>query len=243
MRIPRIYHPDILQPNDTLTLTDQAAQHLQQVLRLQMGDQLILFNGKGGEYQAVIKSIHKRNVLVEIGTYTAHEVESPLHIHLGQAVSRGEKMDFTIQKAVELGVAEITPLISERCNVKLSADRFQKKSAHWQAVIISACEQSGRNHIPIIHEPVQLNNWLAQHHKGLKLMLHPAINKSLITENSPQKYITLLVGSEGGFSEEEIAWATENNFQQLTLGPRILRTETAALAAISVLQGIWGDFI
>jgi 16S rRNA (uracil1498-N3)-methyltransferase len=243
MRIPRIYYPNILHQEDTVILTEQAAKHVLQVLRLQMGAQLTLFNGKGGEYQATISHINKRSISVVVGKFSEIKNESPLYIHLGQAISRGEKMDFTILKAVELGVSEITPLISERCNVKLPEDRLQKKLAHWQAIIISACEQSGRNFIPILHTPIHLNHWIAQHRSGMKFILHPADKPSSLKESIAQKNITLLVGSEGGFTEGEMTWATENHFQPVTLGPRILRTETAALAAISVFQGIWGDFI
>lgn len=243
MRIPRIYQSQTLQPRLTINLSDNAARHVQQVLRLSAGAQLILFNGMGGQYQAVIKSMDKRVVTVEIGEFSAIECESPLQIHLAQAISRGEKMDFTIQKAVELGVTEITPIISERCNVKLSHERFEKKMAHWQAIIISACEQSARNQIPLIHPPVHLNDWLAQSHQGMKLILHPSPQLSPLKEKQAQKNITVLVGSEGGFTPDEINWAIENQFQPLTLGPRVLRTETAALAVISVLQGMWGDFI
>jgi 16S rRNA (uracil1498-N3)-methyltransferase len=243
MRIPRIYYPNILHQNDTVMLTEQAAKHVLQVLRLQMGAQLILFNGKGGEYQATISHINKRSISVVVDKFSEFENESPLYIHLGQAISRGEKMDFTIQKAVELGVSEITPLISERCNVKLPEDRLLKKLAHWQAIIISACEQSGRNFIPTLHVPIQLNHWIAQNHLGMKFILHPTNKPSSLKEHIMQKNITLLVGSEGGFTEDEITWATEKYFHPITLGPRILRTETAALAAISVFQSIWGDFI
>lgn len=243
MRIPRIYHPYILHQNDIVTLAQQSAKHLLQVLRLQVGAQLILFNGQGGEYKATIKQINKKSVSVTVDQFSEKNLESPLHIHLGQAISRGEKMDFTIQKAVELGVTEITPIISERGNIKLTEDRFQKKLTHWHGIIISACEQSGRNFIPVLHEPVHINHWITQSHAGLKFVLHPDINQKALEKEITQNRITLLVGSEGGFTETEVSWAAENHFQHLTLGPRILRTETAALAAISFFQGIWGDFI
>lgn len=242
MRIPRIYHPQSLQSHDAVILTEDARKHVMQVLRLQVQSPIILFDGNGGEFQGVIKTIDKRTVTVQIGDYIKREVESPLFIHLGQVISRGEKMDFTIQKAVELGVSEITPLISERCNVKLPTDRLQKKMAHWQSIIISACEQSGRNRVPVLHTPVDLNQWLTGNYLGLKLILHPSTNQCLLDKQNTQKQITVLVGCEGGFTTSELDWAIANHFQHLTLGPRILRTETAALTAISVLQCKWGDF-
>ncbi len=242
MRIPRIYHPQSLQGQQSVTLTEHARIHVQQALRLAEQSSIILFDGEGGEFQAVIRTIDKRAVIVDIGEYSAKEIESPLFLHLGQVISRGEKMDFTIQKAVELGVNEITPLFSERCNVKLPHDRLQKKQQHWQSIIINACEQCGRNKIPVINEPIDINNWLIQQRPGLKLILHPSSNKSLLNKEPLQKNVTLLVGSEGGFAPDEINWAVENHYQPLTLGPRVLRTETASLTAISVLQSLWGDF-
>lgn len=242
MRIPRIYHTQSLHSHEVITLTEDARKHVFQVLRLQVQSQIILFDGSGGEFRGFIKTIDKRVVTVEIGEHIKREVESPLFIHLGQVISRGEKMDFTIQKAVELGVSEITPLISERCNVKLPPDRMQKKMVHWQSIIINACEQSGRNRIPVINAPVELNQWITENNAGLKLILHPSATTNDLSKQNAQQQITLLVGCEGGFTRSELNWAIENHFKHLTLGPRILRTETAALTAISVLQCRWGDF-
>jgi 16S rRNA (uracil1498-N3)-methyltransferase len=241
MRIPRIYHPDIIKVATTIILSDAAAKHVNQVLRLETGAQLTLFNGKGGEFSATIMQINKRSVEVLIGEYSPREVESPLQIHLAQAISRGEKMDFTIQKAVELGVTQITPLLTERCAIKLTPDRWEKKHAHWQAVIISACEQSGRNSIPVIHPPIEISKWLGKDQSGLKCVLHPGASHSLSSLPKTNE-VTLLVGSEGGLSENELNSASSQQFLPIAIGPRILRTETAALAVISVLQSCWGDF-
>lgn len=242
MRIPRIYQPGTLIPQSTLQLVEQAAKHVQQVLRLTPGAELILFNGEGGEYSANIIEINKRIVKVVLGDHIEREVESPVKIHLVQAISRGEKMDFTMQKAVELGITHITPLLTERSQFKLISDRSEKKLAHWRAVIISACEQCGRNQIPVVDEPISLSNWLAESHPGLKLVLHPGTNQSLAAIKLVPEQVILLVGSEGGFSEVEIKSIMAEGFQSIALGPRILRTETAAMAAISAIQTLWGDF-
>ena len=170
------------------------------------------------------------------------EGESCLNIHLGQAVSRGEKMDFTIQKAVELGVNEITPIITERCGIKLSAERWDKKWEHWQGVIIAACEQSGRNKIPVIHKLCSLNQWLCEIQAELKLIMHPHVATRYRNSMMGLKNIALLVGSEGGFTEQEVELSKDYQFLGMKLGPRILRTETAALATIAMLQTLYGDF-
>jgi 16S rRNA (uracil1498-N3)-methyltransferase len=225
-----------------LHLDEQASHHVARVLRARIDDELTLFNGQGGgEYKAIIKAMDKKKVEVEITEYIDRDAESPLDIHLAQGIARGEKMDFIIQKAVELGVKTFIPLITERCNVKLSNEREEKRLQHWQAVAISACEQSGRNQLPIILAPQLLHDWLAAENSGLRLVLSPHVEDKLPVQNLQQK-VVLLIGPEGGLSQQEINLAIKQGFLPWNLGPRILRTETAPLAAMSVLQYCFGDF-
>jgi 16S rRNA (uracil1498-N3)-methyltransferase len=208
---------------------------------MQPEQSLILFNGDGHQYPAVITSIDKKQVTVTIEQQQRKDVESPIDLHLGQVVSRGEKMEFTIQKAVELGVTSITPLLSERCGVKLTHERMSKKVTQWQRIVISACEQSGRNRVPEVRPTTQLFDWLTQPLDGLKLNLHPKARHSINTLDDSAKQFTLLVGPEGGLSENEIDEARRRGFTDILLGPRVLRTETAALTAITALQARFGD--
>lgn len=242
MRIPRIYHPDKLEPNNTITLSNTASNHLAKVLRLSQGHPLILFNGDGNNYHAEIESIGKL-VTVNIINKEINNTESPINIHLGQVISRGDKMDFTIQKAIELGVSEITPLTSERCNVKLDNARQDKKIQHWQGVIESACEQSGRSIVPKCQTMTNITKWLEQVTADLKIILEPrgAVTLNQIKQDDI-KSIAVLIGPEGGFSEPEIDLAIKQGFHPVVLGPRILRTETAGLTLLSVLQFYCGDF-
>ena len=241
MRITRIFHDGELSTASQYSLSSEAANHLFRVLRMQTGQTLHLFNGLGGEYVAQISEISKKGVLVTTTEKLENECESPLAIHLGQGISRGEKMDLTIQKATELGVAEITPLLTERCGVKLNAERWEKKCQHWQKVAISACEQSGRNRIPVVHPPQPLAQWLAENSDALCLNLHPRAQYSIKTLPTPQHGVRLLIGPEGGLSPDEIELASQNHFEGIRLGPRVLRTETGALAAIAALQAQFGD--
>lgn len=241
MRIPRFYEPSPLHSGQELTLSDDAASHVGRVLRMQAGQALILFNGQGGQYHAEILHADKKTVRVQIGDFDNHECESPLAFHLGQVISRGEKMEFTIQKSVELGVDVITPLFSSRCGVKLSGERLEKKIQQWQSIAIAACEQSGRNHVPLIRPAMMLNQWLNEPTDDVKLNLHPKAKYSVNTLPPPQAGIRLLVGPEGGLSDDEITQAREQHFIDILLGPRVLRTETAALTAITALQCRFGD--
>lgn len=241
MRTTRIYYPHNLSAEQTVILTDQAANHLRNVLRAQISDECILFNGDGYEYHARISALNKKDVQVQITDNILCPRQSPLAIHLGQGISRGEKMDWVIQKTTELGVQEITPLITERCNVRLDAERWEKKRQHWQAVAISACEQSGRTDIVTVHLPQLLSTWLQTTFSGKRIMLDPNASQGF-GQISPITIIQLLIGSEGGFSDHEIQTATTAGFVGVQLGPRILRSETAPLAAISILQYIYGDF-
>jgi len=227
--------------NIEIALEADAANHVGRVLRLPQGAEIILFNGQGGEYRATLTESGKKVVKAQVNSYADISLESPLAIHLGQGISRGDKMEMTIQKAVELGVTEITPLFSERCGVKLSGERLQKKLSQWHKIIISACEQCGRNTIPTIHSPLQLDQWLAQPSDELKLNLHPKAKYSINTLPQPTNGIRLLIGPEGGLSDLEIEQAATQGFDEVLIGPRVLRTETAGLTIISALQTRFGD--
>lgn len=240
MRIPRIYHPTPLAAEQIVELTTEAANHVARVLRMPMAAELILFNGDGHQYAATITAIGKRNVQVKIHTAEYKSVESPLQIHLAQAVARAEKMDWILQKATELGVSSITPLITERCGVKLDAERWQKRQQHWEAVIVSACEQCGRNQLPSVSQPQEFTAFVDQPRVGTKLILAPEAATPLPSTVSEQT-ITILIGPEGGFSDHELKQAQQAGFNATLFGPRVLRTETAAIAAIAALQTIFGD--
>lgn len=241
MRIPRIYTPVPLAAGTTLELDENAFNHAVRVLRLRQGDAVILFNGTGGDYEAQLVEVQKKRAWIRTGAFVERDCESPLPIILGQCISRGEKMDYTIQKAVELGVHEIVPLFSERCGVKLDQERQQKRWRHWHSVIISACEQCGRNRIPVLHQPLALDDWLEQLQTPLKLVLDPTARDTFNTVTKPSHDVAVLIGPEGGLSAAEIQRARDGGFRGLRLGPRILRTETAALTALSLIQQHWGD--
>ncbi|NGZ65790.1 16S rRNA (uracil(1498)-N(3))-methyltransferase [Vibrio aestuarianus subsp. cardii] len=241
MRIPRIYHPTPISQLGTIALSDDAAGHIGRVLRMQVGQEVLLFDGSGAEFPATISEVTKKGVLVEVAERIESSCESPLNLHLGQVISRGDKMEFTIQKSVELGVNTITPLISERCGVKLDAKRFEKKLEQWQKIAISACEQCGRNTVPVIRPIMQLEAWCAEQSDALKLNLHPRAKYSINTLPEPVTKVRLLIGPEGGLSAQEIRMTEEYQFEETLLGPRVLRTETAALTAITALQVRFGD--
>jgi 16S rRNA (uracil1498-N3)-methyltransferase len=244
----RIYQAIPLSLNATIILDEKASHHLARVLRSAVGETVTIFNGEGGEYEAEITAITKKNVTVMLKQFHARDVESPLQIHLAQGIARGEKMDFIIQKAVELGVSHIIPLITERCNVRLDNEREEKRLQHWHSVVISACEQSGRNRLPQLARPQSLSDWLTKVQQSesfaMSFVLSPYV-KTKLTKESPRTFdkpIALLLGPEGGLSDQEIALAEQQHFSALNLGPRVLRTETATLAAVSVLQFAFGDF-
>ena len=241
MRVPRIYEPGPLSSHALLDLSEDGANHIGRVLRMQAGQELVLFDGRGGQYPATIQAVGKKQVTVQLAELDPVEVESPLAIHFGQVISRGDKMEFTIQKSVELGVTVITPLFSERCAVKLGGERLDKKLEQWQKIAISACEQCGRNRIPEIRPAMELAAWLAEPTEELKLNLHPRAPYSINTLPEPSHGIRLLIGPEGGLSAAEIELAREHGFADMLLGPRVLRTETAGLTAITALQCRFGD--
>lgn len=240
MRIPRIYTPQALLDNTSVTLEAGASQHLARALRLQVGDELTLFDGGDGEFPAVITQVERKQVVVETGIRRDNSVESPLAIHLGIALSRGERMDWVVQKATELGVNAVTPLFTARSEVKLGGERAEKKIRHWQQIAISACEQCGRNRLPVIKPLARLDRWLDHTVAQRKFVLHhrgPAVQNAVQQPDS----VALLIGPEGGLSPEEIRDAEKAGYCALRLGPRVLRTETAPLAAIAILQAQWGD--
>ena len=241
MRVPRIYHPHPITHLGALTLSEDAAGHIGRVLRMQPGQEVLLFDGSGAEFPAVITESGKKQVVVELSERVENSIESRLDLHLGQVISRGDKMEFTIQKSVELGVNTITPLISERCGVKLDPKRFEKKLQQWQKIAISACEQCGRNVVPEIRPIMSLEEWCAEQSDALKLNLHPRAKYSINTLPQPVSKVRLLIGPEGGLSSEEIKMTRYHQFEETLLGPRVLRTETAALTAITALQVRFGD--
>ncbi|MBV8801908.1 MAG: 16S rRNA (uracil(1498)-N(3))-methyltransferase [Gammaproteobacteria bacterium] len=242
MTIARIFQNTSLLLNDTLRLDDQASHHISRVLRSKVGDFITLFNGQGGEYRCHIIHIDKKYVTVSIKEFINPQMESSLELYLIQGISRGEKMDYTIQKAVELGVKKIIPLFTERSTVKLDKDRREKRLSHWQAIAIAACEQSGRNIIPEILLPESFENGLSSLRVDVGFVLSPHTSSPLseFTIQSNQR-VALLIGPEGGLTYQEIQRALLFKFYALSLGPRILRTETAAVAAITALQCRFGD--
>lgn len=242
MRIPRIYHPEILSGKQQCILSEDATNHVGRVLRMQIGDALTLFDGSNHIYHSVIHNLNKKQIEVTIQAQELDNRESTLPIHLGQVISRGDKMEFTIQKSVELGVNIITPLWSERCGVKLNEDRQDKKLQQWQKIAIAACEQCGRNVVPEIRPIMRLTEWCQTQDGMLKLNLHPRAKQTISTlKNIPAAGVRLLIGSEGGLSPEEISMTEQQGFTEILLGKRVLRTETAALATITALQVYFGD--
>ncbi|MBV8045214.1 16S rRNA (uracil(1498)-N(3))-methyltransferase [Pluralibacter sp.] len=241
MRIPRIYHPEPVTVGQQMALSDDAANHVGRVLRMGVGQAIQLFDGSNQLFDAEIVHADKKSVRVAVLAGETDDRESPLHIHLGQVMSRGEKMEFTIQKSIELGVSLITPLFSERCGVKLDAERLNKKIQQWQKIAIAACEQCGRNRIPEIRPAMDLEQWCAEQDDALKLNLHPRASASINTLPQPVERVRLLIGPEGGLSADEIAMTTRYQFTDILLGPRVLRTETTALTAITALQVRFGD--
>jgi len=242
MSNPRIYQKSNFVVGENITLSDNAFGHVVRVLRLAKGDTLTLFSGNEAfQYQAKLIDVNKKQAQVMILSQQDIDNESPLHIHLGQGISRGDRMDFTLQKSVELGVNKITPLFTERCGVKLSGERLAKKHEQWQKIVISACEQSGRCFVPEVAEPISLDQWLAQETSALKLNLHPRAHHSIFTLKAQAHRVRLLIGPEGGLSDDEIEQASDSEFKEVLLGPRVLRTETAALTAITALQCRFGD--
>ena len=240
MRIPRFYCPELSAVDEVIKLPPDAHRHAVQVLRLKVGAVVRLFNGAGLEVEASLQAVTKRESTATLLTAVPSDNESPLSLTLIQGISRGERMDYTLQKAVELGVNRIVPVITQRCNVQLSGQRADKKFGHWQGVIISACEQSGRCTLPSLDPIMTFEEMISEFNSGSRLILEPtavAGFKALPMQTDTN----LLIGPEGGFSDLEVESAVKKGFQAIQFGPRILRTETAAVAALAVLQAMWGD--
>jgi 16S rRNA (uracil1498-N3)-methyltransferase len=221
-------------------LPEAQAHYIGRVLRMADGDALQLFDGSGNEFRGTLLEVGKKRVRVTLDEQFAGQIESPLKIHLGQGLSRGERMDWAIQKATELGVSEITPIVSERCEVRLKDERAEKRQAHWQQIAISACEQCGRSVVPLIHPPLALAEWLKKTNADLKLVLHPVAEP--LTSHDKPTTLAFLIGPEGGLNDAEVDQAQDAGFHAARLGPRVLRTETAPVVALSVAQQLWGDF-
>lgn len=245
MRTIRLYLDQTLQPNSEVSVTDDRFHYLAHVLRAKTGTILTLFNGQGGEYRAELVALEKKRALLRLSEHYAVDRESPLHITLATGISRGERMTYVMQKSVELGVAAIQPLFTRYCEVKLDEERADKRQQHWHGIVVAAAEQSGRTRLPLVHAPLTLTEWLAGPGTAFdhRLVLHPHTDMTLrqLRITTPTS-LTTLIGPEGGLSDDEVALARSKGFTAVSLGPRILRTETAAAAVLAALQTTAGDF-
>jgi 16S rRNA (uracil1498-N3)-methyltransferase len=240
VRVPRVYVEAELLPGTDATLGEDAAAHLARVLRLRTGDPVTLFNGDGRDYAGRLSTLAKREARVTVEAAGDAEPEPPLAIALAIGVSRGERMDFVIQKAVELGVTGILPLLTERSVVRLDDERADRRLSHWRGVLVAACEQSGRRRLPALRPAVAWRSWTLPA-EGVRLLLDPGADATLPTLAPPRTAVTLLVGPEGGLTDAERARAIGAGYTPIRLGPRILRAETAPLAALAAMQVLWGD--
>ena len=240
MRSLRFYYAGPYHWDGEFVLPESVFRHAIQVLRLKAGAVIQLFDGKGHEYSAELTQVAKREALAKLTGEITNQSESPLKVTLLQGISRGERMDFAIQKAVELGVQQIVPVITERCNVQLGGDRAEKRLAHWQGVLISACEQSGRAVLPELTAIMDLETALVAYDADCKLVLDPLAQQHFKALSKPSS-VALLIGPEGGLSDNEIKAACQSSFTAIQFGPRILRTETASAAALAIVQANWGD--
>lgn len=238
--MPRFYCPELNADEPQMPLPDAIHRHAVQVLRLKQGDGLRLFNGQGLEYKTELVDTSKRSSSVKLLNKITLRNESPLNITLLQGISRGDRMDYAVQKAVELGVNKIIPVVTARCNVQLSGGRSEKRLTHWRGVMVSACEQSGRGILPELSNIMSFEEALADNNEQCCVVLDPEAEKGFTSLESP-KNISLLIGPEGGLSEQEIKQTITENYQAIRFGPRILRTETATAAALAVMQTLWGD--
>jgi len=241
MRLSRVYTEQSLQCDTTVTLKDDQAHYLGKVLRLKTGDQISLFNGDSGEFLGEIELIEKKAIHIKLSEQIDNRSDPVFPIHIGIGISRGERMDYLIQKATEVGVSRITPLFTERCEVKLKGDRANSRLAHWEKIAIAACEQSGRCTPPVIEEPEALSAWLQRSRDEACFVLDHRGSNGFDPALNP-KSACFLIGPEGGLSDEEVAAASLVSFTPLCIGPRVLRTETAPLVAISIAQHLWGDY-
>jgi 16S rRNA (uracil1498-N3)-methyltransferase len=242
MRLTRVHVPGPLAAGRRHTIEGDAANHIARVLRLRPGDPLILFDGCGGEHAARIEEFRKGAVLVDVGDRSRAERESPLALTLAQGVSRGERMDWVVQKATELGVTRIVPMLTERSVVRLDAGQAQRKRLHWRAIAISACEQSGRDRVPEVDAPVSMEKFLGElDGRATRVLLTPAASLRVADLPRAGEGVVVLIGPEGGLAETEQRAALAAGFVGVRLGPRVLRTETAAVAALTLLQYQRGD--
>ncbi len=238
MRLPRLFVDLPLREGERIVLPPGRAHYLREVLRLRSGAELRLFNGKGGEFEARIVEAGRRTT-VQVGPRRDREPEPPLAITVALGIARGERMDFALQKATELGVSRIVPLLTERTVVRLSGDRLERRMAHWRGVVASACEQCGRSRLPQLCEPVPIRSWLAREEGGF--LLDPQGEPLRSAPPPPTAEAVLLIGPEGGFTPQERQLALSRRFRKIALGPRLLRVETAVVAAITACQLLWGD--
>lgn len=240
--MPRFYCPISLTIGAMVSLPETIAHHMH-VLRLPLGESITLFNGEGGEYTATLNAIDKKRATAEVKAFSPREAELPYAVTIAQALPEGSKIDWIIEKAVELGAAAIQPITAQRCVVRLSAERAAKKLEHWRGIVAAAAEQSGRNRLLHIVEPVDFHAWISQQNLHPRIMLSPRAEQSLSdwARHHPAQAVSLLIGPEGGFTEQEECAATSNGVIGLSIGSRVLRTETAALAALAALNAVWGE--
>jgi len=243
MRVPRLHVPMPLAEGTEVDLHEATARHVRTVLRLKPGADLIVFDGRGNAHEATLARITRNGVRVEIGLPRSGDVEAPVPVTLALGISRGERMDLAVQKSVELGVSAIVPLVTERSVVRLDMDRAARRRDHWQEVAAGACEQCGRNHVPMVAPVTSLDRWIAAHPAGsLRLLPDPGATVGLRDVPAPGGGgVTLLIGPEGGLGDGERNLATELGFTGVRLGPRVLRTETAVIAALASVMTLWGD--
>ncbi|TCS43797.1 16S rRNA (uracil(1498)-N(3))-methyltransferase [Reinekea marinisedimentorum] len=241
MRVIRAYLAEASTANQRLELPHAVFQHLVKVLRLGNGQPLEVFNGQGKRFSAELCEVSKRSATVQINEEIAATPESPIQTHMGLVMSKGDRFDYALQKATELGVTHITPLTAERCDLKLNAERAEKKIQHWLGVISSACEQCYRDFVPTLAPVQSLESWVTEQISEVKLVMHTAAKQPNWPDQAP-KAVSFLIGPEGGLTEREVEMAQQNDFQSWQLGPRILRTETAPVVMLSLLQAKWGDF-
>lgn len=241
MRTPRVYIDQEIKPEEPVILPQEKAHHIAHVLRMRKGESIILFNNTGYEFDSKLIEISKKSAQVEVVNSSLIERESPLKITLALAISRGQHMDYALQKAVELGVYKIVPLFTEFSNVKLLGERKQNKLLHWQNIIINATEQCGRSRLAQLLEPLEYNEWLDVKNLSAGLIMHPGSDISMEDIIIETDELTLMVGPEGGFSELEFDLACQKGYTPISFGPRILRAETAVVSGLSVAQQLWGD--
>lgn len=238
---PRIFVDMRLGPGAQFALPPDAAQHVGKALRLKTGDTIVVFDGRGGEYDATIQRMDREYVDVKTGAFRDTDREAPVSVGLVQGLPEADKMDWIIQKSVELGVAWIQPVVCDRSVVRLSGDRAARRQSHWSRVAVAACEQSGRNRVPEVRPTLGFLNWIALPSEAARWMLSPAA-APLAARAAPSRPVELLVGPEGGFSDRERDLAASRGFEDVGLGPRVLRTETAPVAALATINALWGDF-